>query len=194
MWVCSRSAPRARAVWLLTVPSWQPSTSAVSRTDRSSKYRSTTQARCRGGSSRKASSSASRGRNAQVGGAGRPVHGFLRRRQLGAGSPAPHVDGHVDDAPAGVGGQPALALDPRPGDVHPDQRLLHDVGGKLPVARDQVRRPAQPRSSGRREVRELLFVPAAHPRISLRRPADETSCRKGCTACPSDHGDALRTA
>lgn len=49
-----RRAASPRAVWLFTVPVLHPSSCAVASTDWSSQYRSTTAARCPGGSAARA--------------------------------------------------------------------------------------------------------------------------------------------
>src|SRR6266702_8616993 len=46
----SRSRARPREIWLLMVPTLRPRRSAISASFMSSKYRSTSAARCRGGS------------------------------------------------------------------------------------------------------------------------------------------------
>src|ERR1700751_404206 len=58
---CSRAARRAlrpRAVWLLTAPRLMPIAVAISASDRSAYYRSTSASRCRSGRSRSAATTA----------------------------------------------------------------------------------------------------------------------------------------
>src|SRR5215469_12873680 len=58
--VITRSLASARDAWLLTAPTLQPMTAAACASERSSKYRSTSTARCLGGNSASARSSRSR--------------------------------------------------------------------------------------------------------------------------------------
>ena len=92
------------------------------------------------------------------------------------------IDGHAHHRAARVGPQPVILLQPRPRDVHPDQRLLGDVGGTFPVAAHQVGRPAQRGAAGLCERNELALIPPSH--VASRRlscPTNEVSAPLGCT-------------
>ena len=80
--------------------------------------------------------------------------GVLGRGSLGARPLAAGVQERADHRLAGVGELAAVPDQPRPGDVHPDQTLLHVVGGAVPVTAQQVRRAAQPGPARGRELGE----------------------------------------
>lgn len=122
-----------RELWLFTVPSLMPSSSAVSRTDRPSQCRSTTTLRCnqRQGLQRLEQ------RGPLLDGQGTTRHGVVPV-QPGA-FPTPRAAGCVDVGPnddlTNIG---LLApwFDARPRDVRLDERGLQQVIGAVPVSAD----------------------------------------------------------
>ena len=129
-----RSRARPREAWLFTAPTLQPSVAAVCASLRSAKYRSTSTARCRDGSSASARSSRSRSASAAAWSAVtlRRVHHDLAHIRLGHAGPG----------------------DPPPAPPGPLERVLQQVLGLGPAQPgQQQRRGEQP---PRRAGHELL--------------------------------------
>ena len=160
--VWSRS--RAREVWLFTVPSEIRRSRAVSATDRPSQCRSTTVRRCISGQLLQRRHQVARGRRGRRPGAAgwsnpsRPGRSRRHGRRV-------LVDRGAQDGLADVGVLRGRPAHPRPRDVQPGQRGLHDVLGGVPVAAQGVGHPSQLRPARLRVVHELrASVPSGHAR------------------------------
>ena len=155
----ARSLAIALKVWLRTVPTEQPRASAAAVSLRSSKYRSTTTARCRGASCGEGGLQREGHRDLVVVTAGRQ----LLVDQLHLVDPVVPPPGDVlavEDGPH-VGLRVAARGDPGPAPGDLDQGGLHEILGRSLVPRQQVRRAQQRRRPGPHELGERRVVPVA---------------------------------
>jgi hypothetical protein len=95
--------------------------------------------------------------------------------------PAQTVHGRRDDHLPGVRTDTALALDPAPDPVQPDQGFLGRILGPPPVSAQQVRGSAQSVSLMAHEVDIILFVGAFHASSSTLLAPNALPAGIGCT-------------
>src|SRR5690606_22601623 len=100
------------------------------------------------------------------------------------------VDQGAHHGLAGVGVLPAVALQARPGDVHPNQTFLDMVSGSIPVATGQISGTAEPVAGTGGKLHECCLV-TTHGIFSSSGPCrcNALNTLRGCTRSQNNRPD-----